>query len=195
MLARFAKWILNIRGWQIVGQPPQVNHYVIIGAPHTSNWDFYYFILLKFYFRLKVSFFGKRSIFFWPLGPLLVRLGGIPVDRSKSHNLVDAIVSEFQNSQQLIVAIAPEGTRAYREYWKSGFYHIAVQADVPVQICFIDSARQEVGFGPLIQLSGNIEQDLTKFKAFYQDKKGINPAFFGKIVFKSETNEFQSPCD
>ncbi|WP_444998356.1 lysophospholipid acyltransferase family protein [Aliikangiella sp. IMCC44359] len=184
MLSWLSKQILTLSGWKIVGQPPALKKYLIIGAPHTSNWDFFIFILLKFHFQLKINFIGKHTIFVWPFNWFLRKLGGIPIDRSQSHNIVDSIVKSFEQNERMLLALAPEGTRSYKEHWKSGFYYIALNANVPVQTCFLDAKTRQLGFGPLIELTGDIEIDLSRLKAFYQSKMGINPEQSSKVTFK-----------
>jgi 1-acyl-sn-glycerol-3-phosphate acyltransferase len=170
----------------IVGKPPTVKKYIIVVAPHTSNWDFFIFVLLKFHFKLKVNFIGKHTIFIGPIGWLLRKMGGIPVVRSKSHNVVDSIVTAFKQNQEMIFALSPEGTRSYKNHWKSGFYHIALNADVPIQLCYLDKKTLSLGFGPLIKLSGDRESDMDLISKFYSTKQGIRPSLFSKICFKDK---------
>ena len=153
-------------------------------APHTSNWDFFIFLALKFSLKIKVNFVGKHTIFIWPFNWILRRLGGRPVDRSKNNNMVDAIVALFNQSEEFIFALSPEGTRSYKDHWKSGFYHIAVNAKVPIQLCFLDASTKTIGFGPLLEPTGNLEKDAELIKSFYENKKGINPELGSRINFK-----------
>ncbi len=188
MLAWLSKKILNWCGWQIIGQPPSINKYVIIVAPHTSNWDFFIFLLLKFHCRLKVNFIGKHTIFIGPIGWFLRKIGGIPVVRSENHNMVDSIAEAFEQNEAMIFALSPEGTRSLKDCWRSGFYFIALKAKVPLQLCFLDTATQTLGFGPLLELSGDQVTDLALLKNFYADKKGIKPELFSNIEFKNNRN-------
>ncbi|MBV1909267.1 MAG: lysophospholipid acyltransferase family protein [Kangiellaceae bacterium] len=185
MLASLSKFILEFFGWSIIGQPPTNEKYVIIIAPHTSNWDFFIFILMKFTFQLKVVFIGKHTIFIGPVGWLLRKMGGLPVDRSRAHNVVDTIVDEFNKRENMIFALSPEGTRSYLPNWKSGFYHIARKANIPVQSAFLNMTNKTIGWGPLFELSDDKYSDLERMKQFYQDKKGFKPEKFSKIVFLS----------
>jgi len=184
MLAKIAFWILNLFGWKLVGQLPKLNKYVIIIAPHTSNWDFFIFILVKMHYRLDVVFIGKHTIFIGPIGWVLRKLGGLPVNRNSSHKVVDQIVDEFKLRQQMVFGLSPEGTRSYLDHWKSGFYHIAIKAKVPVQTAFLDIDTRTLGWGPLFHLSGDKEKDLDLIAEFYTNKKGIKSEKFSKIVFK-----------
>lgn len=186
MLAWLCGKVLRLFGWKIVGEPPQINKYVAIVAPHTSNWDFFIFILMKFALRLSVNFIGKHTIFVGPVGTLLKRWGGIPLDRSTNQNVVQSIVDEFAKRDKMIFALSPEGTRSYRDHWKSGFYHIAYNAAVPLQLCFLDKPSKSVGFGPLLTLSGDLQNDLALIREFYLTKQGIRPELFSRIAFKDK---------
>lgn len=188
MLSWICSKILAIRGWTIVGQLPDLKKYVIIVAPHTSNWDFFIFLALKFSLRTQVNFVGKHTIFVWPVNGILRKLGGRPVDRSKSHNMVDAIADMIKQNDEFIFALSPEGTRSFKDHWKSGFYYIALKAEVPIQLCFIDMTDKTIGFGPLITPCGDIEKDQQVIKEFYQDKKGINPELMSRIEFKTKNS-------
>lgn len=186
MLAKASRKILSLWGWQLIGKPPELRKYVVIIAPHTSNWDFFIFLLVKFSFQLRVNFIGKHTIFIGPIGWLLRKIGGIPVNRSKNKNVVDAIVDSFRENDDMIFALSPEGTRSYKDHWKTGFYHIALNADVPIQTCFLDADTRTIGFGPLINLSGDITNDLKIISEIYADKKGIREELFSKIRFKNK---------
>ena len=170
-----AERLLNMRSWRVVGTLPEVQKCVIIFAPHTSNWDFVLMYMAKIALRVRANYLGKHSLFYWPTGWFFRALGGIPVVRHEKHNVVDMAISAFNNNDRLWLAMAPEGTRSKTDCWRTGFYHIAVGAKVPVQLCYLDSRKREMGLGPLLQLSGNIEEDFAQFRAFYQDKQGIRP--------------------
>ena len=186
MFAALSKWLLNLFGWRLVGQPPKIKKYVLIVAPHTSNWDFFIFILLKFHFRMKVSFIGKHSIFIGPVGWVLKRLGGIPVDRRKAQNVVQVIVDLFNESEEMAFALSPEGTRSYKDHWKTGFYNIASNAKVPIQFCYLDATTKTLGFGPLFEISGDLDKDFEVIREFYSDKKGLRPELFSEITYKKK---------
>ncbi len=174
-------------GWRLVGELPELKKYVVIIGPHTSNWDFFIFVLVKMVYQLDVMFIGKHTIFIGPFGWALRKLGGIPVDRSSPHNVVDQIVNEFNTRDRMIFGLSPEGTRSYLDHWKSGFYHIAIKAKVPVQTAFLDIDTHTLGWGPLFYLTGDKDKDLEKIASFYKDKKGIKPEKFSKIIFKKES--------
>jgi 1-acyl-sn-glycerol-3-phosphate acyltransferase len=173
MLALLAVGLLRLIGWKVVGGLPAHNKYVLIGAPHTSNWDFPLMLLAVLKVGMDVHWLGKKSLFPFPFGGFMQWLGGIPVDRSKSNNLVDQLVELFQRREELILLIPPEGTRSQVERWKSGFYYVAQGAGVPILLGFIDSSRKQLGFGPLFYPTGDYAVDLVAIQEFYRDKRGV----------------------
>ena len=169
-LTRVASLVfLRIIGWRPGGEAPKPKKYVMIAAPHTSNWDFLLMIALAFLFRVKLYWMGKDSFFRGPLGPVVKYLGGIPIDRSKSTGMVGQSIEKFQESARLAIAIPPEGTRKKVRYWKSGFYHIARGANVPIILGFLDYAKKVGGFGPAVVLTGDVEADMAIIRDFYAD--------------------------
>ncbi|OGT74820.1 MAG: glycerol acyltransferase [Gammaproteobacteria bacterium RIFCSPLOWO2_02_FULL_57_10] len=175
LLRLLAIMLLKLSGWKAVGRPLENAGFVLIGAPHTSNWDFVLMLLVVLKLRLRLFWMGKNSLFPAPVGWLMKWLGGIPVDRSRHHNLVDHTVRQYQENPELIVLIPPEGTRSRVKEWKTGFYHIAVNAGVPVLMGYIDAAKKEAGLADFFHPTGNIEEDMPAIRAFYADKTGINP--------------------
>ena len=180
LLRAFSVVYLKLAGWQVQGELPAVaRKSVFIAAPHTSNWDLPYTLMVAFVLRLNIHWMGKASLFRFPFGGLMRWLGGISVDRSQSNNLVAAsalAISQAQGALQLIVP--PEGTRAKTRYWKSGFYHIATAAQVPIVMAYMDYSRKISGLGPLLYPSGNLAADMVTIKAFYAPFKGKNAAQF-----------------
>ncbi len=163
---------LRLSGWQVVGAPPAgLQKYVLIGAPHTSNWDFVLMLAAVFDRQLSVRWMGKDALFRGPLGPLMRWLGGIAIDRSKANNLVSQMVGTYRQSPALVITIPPEGTRRKVERWKTGFYWIAHGAGVPIVLGYADFGRKVVGFGPVFEPTGDIEADLPAIQAFYRDKQ------------------------
>ena len=185
MLASISKFMLKLFGWTLVGYLPTNTKYLVIVAPHTSNWDFFIFLGVKWAYELKIVFIGKHTLFIGPVGWALRKVGGIPVDRSGGHNMVDTIVNEFNKRGQMVFALSPEGTRSYLDHWKSGFYHIARKANVPIQMAFVDNMTKTIGWGPLYFPSNDKEKDLKQIQEFYNDKVGIKPEKFSKIVFRA----------
>ena len=166
-LGWIAKLILKIIGWKMEGTPPAVAKMVLVAAPHTSNWDLPVTMTLAFAFRVRINWLGKKELFRRPYTGLFRWLSGIPVDRSTSRNMVEQIAKMFHESESLIIVVPPEGTRGKVNYWKTGFYYIAHQADVPISLGFLDWKRKAGGFGPLVYPTGNIEADMETIKAFY----------------------------
>jgi len=171
---------LRHTGWQVQGAlPPEARKSVFIAAPHTSNWDLPYTLMVAFALHLDIRWMGKASLFRWPFGGIMRWLGGIAVDRSRSNDLVAAsalALAEAPGAMQLIVP--PEGTRGKTRYWKTGFYYIAAAARVPIVMAYMDYERKVAGLGPVFVPTGDIEADMGRIKAFYAPFKGRNAAQF-----------------
>ena len=183
MFRKFARLILRIGGWTAVGGIPDSPKAVIVAAPHTSNWDGFWALTFKVAVGLKISFFAKKSLFWFPLGNLLRWFGAIELDRSRAINAVQQAIDEFNSHESFYLGLAPEGTRSLKPGWKSGFYRIALGADVPVYLGFLDFRNKRVGIGPKIDLSGNQEADLAVIREFYSGIEGRWPAQASPIVF------------
>jgi 1-acyl-sn-glycerol-3-phosphate acyltransferase len=140
----------------------------MVGAPHTSNMDFPIALATLFGSGVGVRFLAKQSLFKFPLGILMRTTGGIPVDRSRHHNMVDMMIQMFEDHDRLILLIPAEGTRSYVKEWKSGFYHTAVGANVPIALGYLDYGKKEAGFGKLFYPTGDYEKDLVEIKNFYR---------------------------
>ena len=175
MLKRVARLLLRLGGWTAVGETPPVPKAVIIAAPHTSNWDTYWALVYKVAVGLDVHFFGKHTVFWFPLGTLLRSLGGIPLDRRRPGSAIQTAVEGFRENDTYYFALAPEGTRSRTEYWKTGFYRIAEQAGVPVLPGFLDFGEKRVGFGPPIEITGDRDADMARIREFYSGIPGKNP--------------------
>lgn len=184
-----ARAVLRAISWRIDLNLPAESKYVVIGAPHTSNWDLIYALLLIYATGLKVNWIGKDSAFWWPLGPILRRLGGIPVNRRLRNDFVGQVVQVFERSDELIIVITPEGTRSKSPYWRSGFYYMALGANVPIVLGYIDYVDRVMGFGPSFYPTGDIQADFVQIQEFYGDKRGKFTRSQGKIQLKpaSET--------
>ena len=176
LLRWFSIIMLKMRGWRIEGNFPDLPKYVLIGAPHTSNWDFPLTLGVCFALNAKLYWMGKHTLFAGPMGPIMRWLGGIPVKRGQSNSLVEQMVAVYQRSDRLVVAIPPEGTRKHVKEWKTGFYHIAHGAGVPLVPAYLDYPSRVCGFGPAFVTTGNIEQDMPLIRDFYKDKVGKYPA-------------------
>ncbi|AOS97037.1 Acyltransferase [Microbulbifer aggregans] len=180
LLRQVASLLLKLHGWRVIyDQSAQdAKKYVLLGAPHTTNWDGYYFILAALKLKLVPQWMGKDNLFKFPLGGMMRWFGGIAVDRSKANNLVEGTVNAFNRSEELIVAVPPEGTRGKAERWKTGFYHIARGAAVPVVCGFINFPKKELGLGPAFRMGENLEAELKRFRDFYADKIGKFPELY-----------------
>ncbi len=166
--------LLKTLRWKAVGPLPEKNKYIIIVAPHTSNWDVFYGFILAFTLKIDARFLAKKELFRWPFAPIIRWLGGIATDRSSHSNIVDKIVKIFNGNEKFVLAIAPEGTRHKVDYWKSGFYHIAKEANIPIVLAFIDYGTKTGGAGPLLYPSADINKDIITIRNFYLNKKGKN---------------------
>jgi 1-acyl-sn-glycerol-3-phosphate acyltransferase len=155
-------------GWTISGSLPPDRKFVIMGASHTSNWDFLVFLGAVHAIGRQVHFIGKHSLFKWPLGGFMRALGGVPVDRSASRDLVSQIVAQFDARDDFILVIAPEGTRSATSQWKTGFYQIAMKAGVPIVCAGPDYPTRRGVFGPVIRPTGNYDEDLKPAFAFFR---------------------------
>ncbi len=166
-----------VSGWRLINQPPAIAKYVVIAAPHTSNWDFLIFMASAGYLRANISFLAKHSLFEGYFGGLFYWLGGIPVkrDSNEASAVVDQVVQVFSEREKLILGIAPEGTRSRVERWKTGFYRIALTAGVPIVPGYVDSSTKTIGFGAAFAPTGDMEADLILIQDFYKDKTGVNP--------------------
>jgi 1-acyl-sn-glycerol-3-phosphate acyltransferase len=167
ILQPVARLLLKLVGWRRIGVKPPMKQAIIIGAHHTSNWDFVLALIFAFDLGVAISWMGKDSLFNWPLGGLFRWLGGIPIDRSRSSNMVEASIRELKAGNIGYLVVTPEGTRSKRERWKTGFYHIATGANVPILLGFLDFKEKKVGLGPTIYPTGELEADLDKIREFY----------------------------
>jgi 1-acyl-sn-glycerol-3-phosphate acyltransferase len=161
--------VFRFTGWKPAGTRPDISRYVIIAAPHTSNWDFLYTLCLAFILEIKPFIMMKADWFRWPLGPFLRWFGAIPVDRSKSTHVVARSIQAFREHPRMVLLVPPAGTRSKVMYWKSGFYHIARGANVPIVLGYLDYRRKVGGIGPVVHPTGNMERDMKIIKAFYAD--------------------------
>ncbi len=163
-------FVFKICGWRFIGESTkEMQKCVMAVAPHTSVWDFVWGRLGLWVLQLNAKFLIKKEFFSFPFGGLLKKLGGIPVDRGKRNNLVETAVEMFRKSKKLTIVITPEATRHLTHRWKKGFYEIALKANVPIVMAFVDYEKKEAGVGPIIYPTGNYEEDLKKMEAFYMN--------------------------
>lgn len=166
-----ARLVLRLSGWRAVGHVPRAG--ILVGAPHTSNWDWVAMLLLTWRDGVQARVLIKRELFRGPLAPLLRVTGGIPLDRSSPGATVRALLDEARRDERFLLVLAAEGTRDRTDYWKSGFYTIAQQTGLPVVLGFIDGPSRTMGFGPTLTPSGDVTADMDLVRAFYADKRGI----------------------
>ncbi len=180
VLRGFSIGFLKLTGWKVQGQlPPDGHKSVLIAAPHTSNWDLPYTLMVAFALRLHIYWMGKEQLFKPPFRGFMMWLGGIPVRREKSNNLVAASVDAIKAADgPLQLIVPPEGTRSNTRYWKTGFYYIALGAQVPIVMAYMDYKQKISGLGPVFLPSGDIEADMTAIKAFYAPFTGKNAGQF-----------------
>jgi len=174
-LSALAYFVLNKRKWRIEGELINCKKAILAVAPHTSNWDFFIGLMVVFAFRLKINFFGKHTIFYPPLGYVVRKLGGIPIERSKAHGVVAGIVKQISECDEVILALAPEGTRSPVFPWKTGFLYIAKEARIPVQLIGLDYSRKTIVLGPIIEQIDDIDEQMQTIYAFYANVCGQYP--------------------
>lgn len=165
---------MKLNGWEFEGNFPPTGKFILLCSPHTSNWDFVYLLAIMFMLRIKVSWFGKHTLFKKPFGGIMRWLGGIPIDRRNAHGVVDQIVDRFNEQDDLIIAITPPGTRKKTDTWKSGFYHIAHKAQIHVLLGYADYE--------------NKKEDMDIIREFYKDIRGAHPELESTIVLREELN-------
>jgi 1-acyl-sn-glycerol-3-phosphate acyltransferase len=186
-----ARFLLRLIGWRAEGALPGTPKFVLVVAHHTSNWDVPIGLLcayaLGLLYEWPYGFMIKAHALRWPVvGPLLRWFGGIPIDRSAAHNVVEQMVDVFERSDRLMLAITPEGTRQKRGYWKSGFYHIALGARVPIVLAYLDFKRKAGGLGPIFWPTGDVEADLQVIRDFYAGVTAMYPDQVGEVRFKPQ---------
>lgn len=188
-LAWLGSTVLRIAGWKVVLAQPVPTRCVAIFYPHTSNWDTAIGLCAKFMLGIRVRFVGKDTLFRVPvLGPLLLRWGGIPVNRREPAGFVRHMQDEFARHDEFRLAIAPEGTRSRMPHWKSGFYRLARAAGVPLALAYADYPRREIGIGAYLDLTGDVAADMARIRAFYADKRGCRPANQSPVRLRDESD-------
>lgn len=175
MLSRISAWLVKILGWTVHAEFPDTEKYVLIVAPHTSNWDFPLGILIKTALQLDARWMGKHTLFRWPAGWFFRALGGVPVRRDQALNMINQMADLFADPGQMVLALAPEGTRIKKDHWKTGFYHIARAAQVPIVMAYLDYENKEVGLGGTFYPSDDINEVFVKIREFYRGRNGKYP--------------------
>jgi 1-acyl-sn-glycerol-3-phosphate acyltransferase len=167
---------LRLTGWRVEGRIPDATKAVVVAAPHTSNWDLPIMLAVSYVLGIRPAWLGKRELFRWPFGGLMRWLGGLPVDRRVRQNHVQQAVAAFAAADRLFLVIPPSGTRSRATHWKSGFYHIARGAQVPIVCAFLDYRRKTGGIGPVLMPSPSVAADMAEIRAFYAGVTGRFPA-------------------
>jgi len=175
--------LFRIFGWKMRGDIPSMKKYIVITAPHTSNWDFFIGRCFAYIHDIKAKYLLKSELYFWPLNILIKLNGGIPVYRKKAKNMVEQIVQKFNSSENLILAISPEGTRSRVNVWKTGFYHIAFKAKVPIVLSYIDYKKKEIGYFGILEPSGDLDKDLKYIQGLYKNVVGKRPDLYNDKIY------------
>jgi 1-acyl-sn-glycerol-3-phosphate acyltransferase len=181
---------MKLFGWHTAGDPSRIAKGVFIAAPHTSNWDLPFTLGTAWSMGIEISWAGKHTLFEFPFETFFRWLGGVPVDRTKRTSFVSRAADMVREAHAMYLIIAPSGTRSRRETWKSGFYHIAREANVPVICGYVDFARKEGGIGPVIEMTGNIRNDMDKIRAFYATITPKHPARWATPRLPEELETF-----
>ena len=186
-----SRLILKLLGWKLDERVPETPRYVMIGFPHTSNWDFVLGMLAKWALPLPLNWVAKHSMFFWPLKSFFIAMGGIPLNREKSSGFIQKNIELFAQREHFILGLMPEGTRSKTDHWKTGFYHIAHGAKVPIALGYMDYKNKVIGVGGILHTSGDIHADFAVIKEFYKDKTGCKPENQGdiKILVSKKTSD------
>jgi len=180
-------WALS--RWRLSTEPAPVRPTVLIGAPHTSNWDFILMLAIAWRLGIDVRWLGKSSLFSGWRGPVMRALGGLPVDRADPGRVVEDVVARIHDGEVFGLVITPDGTRGAHTHWKSGFYRIARETGLPVTLGYVDRATMTAGLGPTLELTGDVGADMDLVRAFYADKGGFRPAQRVEPRLRDETRD------
>jgi 1-acyl-sn-glycerol-3-phosphate acyltransferase len=180
---------MTLSGWTVTGGLPPDKKFVLIGAPHTSNWDFPFGLIATYIFRLKVRWLGKDALFSGPMGAIMRALGGIAIDREHPHGIVGQMVNALEQADQLVIMIAPSGTRKKISHWRSGFYHIALQANVPIVCGSLNYKRKEANIGLFFVPTGNVRQDMDRIRDYYKDLHANKSETITPVYLADEDSE------
>ena len=186
ILCSIGRLWLWANGWTVQADLPDAKKFVIVGGPHTSNWDFPYAIAMFYALNIKLSWMGKDALFKPPLGYLMRLLGGLAIYRDSHHGVVEQMADRLEKADKLIIGVAAKGTRKKAPYWKSGFYWIALKAKVPIVCCYLDYKNKKACIGLTIMPTGDIKQDMDKIRAFFSGIQGANLENMDIIRLKEE---------
>lgn len=169
-LIRFPLLLLwRLAGWRVETEAPEIDRYVVTAVPHTSNWDYWHMLVAALQIRRRPFVTAKHTLFRGPMGWFMRAMGGIPIDRTKSNNVVEQVAATIRSSKRMLMVFTPEGTRRYTPHWKTGFYYTALKAGVPIVPAYIDYERRRIGLGPALYPTGDIAADFEQLRAFYQN--------------------------
>ena len=185
-------WALS--RWRLVTEPAPDRPTVLIGAPHTSNWDFVFMLGIAWKLDLHIRWLGKKSLFAGWRGPIMRRLGGIPVDRDAPGDVVREVVERIRSGERFSLVVTPDGTRSGHTHWKSGFYRIARETGMPVTLGYVDRTTMTTGLGPTFELTGDVAADMDRIRAFYADKAGLRPHLRTEPRLRDESADGASPA-
>lgn len=182
-------FILKLFGWRLDDQSPDIHRYVLINYPHTSNWDFVLGMLAMWGMKMPLNWVAKHSIFWGPFGPMFKAIGGVPLNRGQSTGFIQKNIELFEQREEFVLGLMPEGTRSKKDHVKSGFYHIAIGAKVPLALAYIDYKNKIIGVGKVIDLTGDIDVDFEVIKDFYQNVMACRPELASDLRIKSIKNQ------
>ena len=168
-----AQVLLRLSRWRTTGEVPRKG--VLVGAPHTSNWDWVLTMLLAWDSGVTIRLLVKKEFFKGPIGWILLRTGAVPLDRENPGETIRRLIADAETDETFLLGIAAEGTRSKVDYWKSGFYRIAQQTDLPITLAWLDAPSRTVGWGPTFPVTGDVTADMDRLRAFYADKRGFHP--------------------
>ncbi|OUS26849.1 hypothetical protein A9Q99_16670 [Gammaproteobacteria bacterium 45_16_T64] len=181
--------VLRLTGWKVEGEKPPMPRAVMIAVPHTSNWDFVYMVMVSFTLRQKIYWMGKDTLFKGWKGPIMRWFGGVPVNRRSRNNLVDQMIDTLKESDSLILTVPPEGTRGHVSEWKTGFYYMALGANVPIVCSYLDWGRKVGGVGLALTPTGDVDKDFETLKEFYIGMEGKRPEYFSIDSIKAKKTD------
>lgn len=184
MKRQIARLTLKLFRFKQGGEAPDIDKYVLLSAPHTTNWDLLSVLMISWNTGSNLNWLGKEQLFRGPMNRIMRMLGGVPVHRDERRGMVESMVEEYAAADELALAMAAAGTRSHSDHWKSGFYRIALAAEVPIVMAYVDYSTRTVGFGPTMYPTGDIEADLAVFREFYADKRGKYPEKESEIRFR-----------
>ena len=193
ILSHLSAWILALFGWKHEGELPTCDKLIVIVAPHTSNWDFPVAILFKYKLRIRGNYLAKHTVFRGAAGWFMRKTGAIPVVRHKHHNLVEQVAQMFAERDRLWLGIAPAGTRSKTPYWRSGFYHMALAASVPLAPIVLDFERKTLVLGPTYDLTGDVAVDMDQIRSFFDGARGCRDELASPIRLRVEEEQAVTP--